>query len=107
MARRVDDDVFPLFGMKEATGRVDGDSLRLFVLEGVEKKGVLEGFGIQAAVFFDLFQFAFGQGSGIGQESADDGAFTVIDMADDDDVHRLAGEFGDSRLSFVRGTLGF
>ena len=91
MARRVDDNVWALFGAEEASGGVDGDSLGLLVLEGIEKKGVLEGFGIQTAVLFDLFQLAFGQGPGVGEESADHGAFAMIHVADDDDIHRLTG----------------
>ncbi len=45
VTRSIDDDVVALRRLEEDPGRVDGDTLRLLVLQGVEQEGVLERLG--------------------------------------------------------------
>ena len=90
VAGRVDDDVVALGGLEEDAGGVDGDGHGLFVFEGVDQEGVFEGLAGLAAAFADGFELAFGQGVGVCEQPADDGAFAVVDMADEDDVHLFA-----------------
>ena len=90
VAGGVYDDVVALGGLEEDAGGIDGDVHGLFVFEGVDEEGVFEGFAGFEAAFADGFQFAFGEGVGVGEEAADDGGFAVVDVADEDDVHLRA-----------------
>ena len=92
VAGRVVDDVVPLGRLEEAARRVDGDALRLLVLERVEQERVLEGPRVLRAHRLDLIELALGQRAGVGHEPADDRALAVVDVADDDDVHALEVE---------------
>ncbi len=87
VAGGVDDDVVAFFRLEEDAGGVDGDGLGLFVFEGVDQEGVFEGDALGGAAGADAFKFAFGEGVGVGEQAADDGAFAVVDVADEDDVH--------------------
>ncbi|MCX6364039.1 MAG: hypothetical protein NTW58_07705 [Actinobacteria bacterium] len=60
VAGGVVDDVVALGRVEEAARRVDGDALRLLVLEGVEQKGVLEGARVGGAHRLDLVELALG-----------------------------------------------
>ena len=92
VARRVVDDVVPLRRVEEAARRVDGDALRLLVLQGVEQERVLEGARVHLAHVLDLLELALGQRAGVGHQAADDGALAVVHVADGDDVHALEVE---------------
>jgi hypothetical protein len=61
VAGRVVDNVVALAGLEETAGGIDRDALGLFILEGVQKEGVLEGARIGDAHGLDLFQLAFGE----------------------------------------------
>ena len=83
--------------LEEHPGGVDGDALGLLVLERVEQEGVLERLRVELALGPDLLELALGQRVGVGQQSADDRALAVIDVADDHDVHPLGRRAGRPR----------
>ena len=89
VARGVVDDVVALGCVEEAAGRVDGDALRLLVLERVQQEGVLERPRIDGAHRLDLVELALGQRPGVGHEPADDGALAVVHVTYGDDVQAL------------------
>ncbi len=103
---RVEDQVFTLARLEEHPGGVDGDALRLFVLERVEQEGVLERLGVQLALGPHLLELALGERMGVGEQPADDRALAVIDMADDHDVHPLGRRGGHGHAWFRRGDRG-
>ena len=103
VARGVVDDVVPLRGVEEAARRVDGDALRLLVLQGVQQERVLEGPRVHLAHLLDLLELAVGQRAGVGHQAADDGALAVVHVADGHDVHALQVERGDLRAAGSAG----
>src|SRR5688572_10257240 len=84
---RVDDDVLALVRIEEDARRVYGNALRLFVLERIEKKGVLERTRGGCTVRPDLLELSFGQRSGVSEQAPDHRALAMIDMAGDDNAH--------------------
>ena len=95
VAGGIDDDVVAPGRFEETTRRIDGDPLRLLVLERVQQERVLERTGVFAAHGLYLVELALGQGAGVGHQTADDRALTVVHVAYDHDVHLLA------RLNFA------
>ncbi len=91
---RVDDDVVARLALEEAARGVDGDALVLLVVERVEQERVLERLAGALALAPHRVELALRQRAGVGQQPPDDGALAVIDVADDDDVHRVALGFG-------------
>ena len=106
VARGVVDDVVALRRVEEAARRVDGDALRLLVLQGVQEERVLEGARVLLAHLLDLLQLAVGQGAGVGHEPADDGALAVVHVAHGDDVEALEVERRDLAGGGRRAALG-
>ena len=90
MARRVDDQEVALRGLEEDPRRVDGDPLRLLVLERVEEERILERLGVPFAVRLNHLELALGERVGIHQQPADDGALAVVDVSGDDETQPLA-----------------
>ena len=86
---RVEDDVVPSRGLEEHAGRVDGDPLRLLVLEGVDQEGVLERLGVALARQPDRIQLSLWKRARVRQQPSEDGALAVIDVAGNHDVHAL------------------
>ena len=89
VSRRVDDDVVTPGALEEDTGRINGDPLRLFILERIEQEGVLERLGVALAIGAHRLQLALRQRPGVCQQAPDDGALAVVDVAGDHDGHSL------------------
>ena len=85
---RVDDDVAAPRGSEEHAGRVDGDALRLLVAERVDQERVLERLARALAVAPHLLDPAVRERAGVVQQASHHRALAVVDVADDDDVHR-------------------
>ena len=83
MTRRVDDDIGALGRAEEDLGRVDGDALIAFGLEGVEQEGPFERAAALIAGSLKFGKLAFRQAAGVMEQAADQCGFAVIDMADD------------------------
>ena len=66
---------------------VDGDALVALGLQRIEQERPFERHAAPRADGLQHLQLAFGQAAGLVQETADQGRFAVIDMADDDDAH--------------------
>ena len=54
-------------GFEEATGRVNGDALILFIFQGIKQECIFERARITAAAFFYAFQLPLGKRAGICQ----------------------------------------
>src|SRR5690606_2443244 len=91
VAGRIDDDVVARVRLEERAGGIDGDALRLLVLQCVQQERELERTRIAGAIFTDALELAFGQRVRVGEQTADDGALAVVHMAHDHDVHAGAG----------------
>jgi hypothetical protein len=92
VARRIDDDVVPQRALEEHPRRVDRDALGLLVLQRVEQERVFERLRVPGAGGANGVELSLGQGTGIGEQAADDGALPVIDVTGDD--NREGGEGG-------------
>ncbi len=86
---RVDDDVVTSGALEEDAGRINRDSLRLFILERIEQEGVLERLGVALAIGSHRLQLALRQRPRVCQQAPDDGALAVVDVAGDHDGHPL------------------
>jgi hypothetical protein len=71
---------------------VNGDALRLLVLERVEQEGVLERSRGAGALLPNLLELALGQRTGVGEEPPDDRALPVIDVPADHQMNPLPGQ---------------
>jgi hypothetical protein len=89
MAGGVEDEIVTLATLEEDSCGIDGDALCLFVLQRIEQESVFERLGVELTLSPHLLQLSFGKGVGVGQETADNGALSVIDVADDHDAHPL------------------
>ena len=86
VSRSIDDDVLALFGLEPNLRGVDGDVLIAFGLERVHQIGPFEGDTAAFRDALELFEFAFGQRTGVVKKAADESGFAVVDVADDDDL---------------------
>ena len=89
MTGRVENQVVAEATLEEHSGGVNGDALRLLVLESVEQKRILEGFRVQLSLGPNLLQLPLRKGMRVGEEATNHGALAVIDVAHDHDVHPL------------------
>ena len=80
MSGSVDDDEIALFRAEKNSCRVDGDPLRLLVLERIDEKSVFKRTRIESAVIFYRFEFSFRKTARFTDKSADYRAFSVVDM---------------------------
>src|SRR6185312_12589265 len=65
---------------------VDGDALVALGLQRIEQERPFERHAAPRADRLQHLQLAFGQAAGLVQQASDQGGFTVVDMADDDDA---------------------
>ncbi len=87
VARGIDDDVISFLRLKKNSSRVDRNPLGLFVLQRVDQEGIFERLRVSLAVGLDLLQLPLWQRVSICQESADNRAFAMVHVADDDNIH--------------------
>jgi hypothetical protein len=81
---RIDDDVVASPGFKPDLRDIDGDILVPLRLERIHEERPFEPHPATTADGLDLFEFPIGQGSGLIQQTADQGRFSVINVANDD-----------------------
>ncbi len=89
MSRRVQNDIIPFFRFEKTPRRIDRNSLRLLVLQGIEQKRVFKRFGIPPASLLDLLELSFWKRVGICQQTTHQCTFAVVYMSDDHNVHIL------------------
>src|SRR5581483_9892232 len=86
VAGRVNDDVLAFLRLEPDLGGVDGDVLVALGLEGVHEVGPLKGNATALGDFLKLLELALGERASVVEQAADEGGFSVVDVADDDDL---------------------
>lgn len=87
VTRCIDDDVRASRGLEKDARRFDGDALPLLLLQRVDKERIFEWLAIAFARRAHVIEFSLWTRSRIGEQAPDDGAFPVIDMPNNGDVH--------------------
>jgi hypothetical protein len=90
VTRRINDDVLPFPGLKPDLGRIDGDVLVSFGLQGIHQVGPFERNPASLGDCLELLELALGQRSGVMKQSSNEGRLAMIHMTDDDDLQLLA-----------------
>jgi hypothetical protein len=67
-------------------GGVDGDVLLLLFEEGVEEEGVFKVHALGLGGGLDLGDFSIWKRVGVVEDASDEGGFTVVYVADEDDA---------------------
>jgi hypothetical protein len=86
MTWRVDDDVGASVRSELDLGGVDGDVLLLLFEEGVEEEGVFKVHALGLGGGLDLGDFSIWKRVGVVEDASDEGGFTVVYVADEDDA---------------------
>jgi hypothetical protein len=92
----------PQVALEEHPRGIDGDALRLLILQGVEQERILEGLRVELALGPHLLELSFRKRVGVRQQAADHRALAVVHVTHDHDVHALGG----ARRSGDAGFLG-
>ena len=79
-------------GFEKDLGGIDGDALFLFLFQCIQEKRELEGLTLLIADILDEIYLAGGQAVSVGHQTSHQGGLAVIDMADNDQLHLLAGQ---------------
>src|SRR5262245_550527 len=88
---RVDNDVLPTLPREERSRRIDRDALLLLLQESIEQECVFEFLSLLPTDGLNFIQLAFRQRPRVSVEAPQHGGLAMIDVPDDDNVHRIAG----------------
>ena len=89
MPGRIDNHVVAPGAAKLNLRRIDRDVLLLLLGERIKDKGVFERLALRRARLPQAVDFPVGERIGLGQNSADQRGFTVIDVTDENDLQTL------------------
>ncbi len=104
VSRRIDDDVGADGGLELNLRGVDGNVLLLLLEQSVQQEGEFEFHPLFPACLPDLFDLAIGQRVGVVENATDQGRFSVVHVADEDDLEPVRpGGRGNGRKSGLRG----
>ena len=86
MPRCIDDNIVALGSFEKHSCTIDGNALSAFVFERINQKSIFKWFGIPFTHGFDLIELPIRQGIRINKETANEGRFTVVNMAGDNNI---------------------